>query len=234
MDLFCIFILMKDKNVNKILSLFNSVEPYKTDTIKKAEKNHDDNIETGLSDEKTIKSAKKLSITIDKKRTIEALKKQTLNKIIDRLPEINEQFHIVSNGSFDYFNMIPRILELTDQKLNLYCSTWTMNYNNVEKLMQLIDLKRINPATVLIGEYLQKREPLVYTELANGLHERKGRVKAFNNHCKIILLWNDNYNFVLEGSANFTANPRVEQNIFLNSKEVLNFHKNWISELFND
>jgi len=224
---------MSEKKIN-IKDWFSKPENNKADAIKKAEKIHDDNLDFGLSDEKTIKSAQKKVITVDKRRMIEKLKKETLNNIIDRLPDLNEQFHIVSNGSFDYFNMIPRILELADGKFNLYCSTWTMNFENVAKLMQLIDLGRLNPATVFIGEYLKNREPLVYTELANGLHDRGGRVKAFNNHCKIILLWNDKYNFVLEGSANFTANPRTEQNIILNSKEVLLFHKNWMDGLFND
>lgn len=36
----------------------------------------------------------------------------------------------------------------------------------------------------------------------------------------------------MEGSANWTANPRTEQNIITNSRDVYEFHKSWLEEMF--
>ena len=36
--------------------------------------------------------------------------------------------------------------------------------------------------------------------------------------------------YMVEGSANWTANPRIEQNMITQSKELYNFHKGWMQE----
>lgn len=36
---------------------------------------------------------------------------------------------------------------------------------------------------------------------------------------------------MIEGSANFTANPRIEQFIISKSKELFDFHKDWMNEV---
>jgi len=36
----------------------------------------------------------------------------------------------------------------------------------------------------------------------------------------------------LEGSANWTANPRTEQNILLNDRAAWEFHAAWLEEMF--
>jgi len=191
-----------------------------------------DNIEKGLSDTGTIKEAKAYVSKVVKADYIKKLKKEKLKDVIKTLPEKGVYFHIVSNGSFDYFDIITRILELEAGEFILYASTWTMNYKNTEKMLELFDIKRLNKITFICGEYLQGREPLVFDTLKTGILERGQRIKAFKNHSKIILLSNGVNYYVCEGSANFTANPRTEQNLLCNSEGLYNFHKNWIEELF--
>ena len=54
---------------------------------------------------------------------------------------------------------------------------------------------------------------------------------AFQNHTKIILLRTAKTFIVIEGSANFTANPRLE-NYTLSSDETLyNFHREWMEHM---
>ena len=37
---------------------------------------------------------------------------------------------------------------------------------------------------------------------------------------------------VIEGSANFTANPRLEQNVMVNDEDLFRFHAEWMEEMF--
>lgn len=53
-------------------------------------------------------------------------------------------------------------------------------------------------------------------------------VKYAWNHSKVTLLRSSDNHFVIEGSGNFSDNSRHEQYIFLNSKKVFYFRKNWI------
>ena len=57
--------------------------------------------------------------------------------------------------------------------------------------------------------------------------------EALENHAKIILLNNGKDYITMEGSANFTANPRIEQNTVCNSRQLYEFHKGWMDEILS-
>lgn len=181
-----------------------------------------------------LKETKKIKTTVNDIRVIEKLRKEELNKVIDCLPKKNEYIHIVSNGNFDYFKLIPRILQLSKNNFNLYASTWTMNYSNIDELTKLIEVGKINNCTILVGDYLRKREPLVFQHLKQSLYENNGKLIEFSNHAKIICMSDKENYYVIEMSANFTANRRTEQMVFCNSKLVYDFHVKWMEELIND
>jgi len=66
-----------------------------------------------------------------KRELIRKTKQETAKELIERLPENGEFFHIVSNGKFDYWAMIPIILEMAGMKnATFHGSTWTINREN--------------------------------------------------------------------------------------------------------
>ena len=66
----------------------------------------------------------------------------------------------------------------------------------------------------LTGEYFRTRESAVFHILDMGLKSRKQRLFANKNHAKVTLLQiGENY-YVVEGSANFTANEKKMQELF--------------------
>lgn len=160
------------------------------------------------------------------------LKKEKANLVLTEIPEIGESFHIVSNGSFDYFTLIPIIVKLLGGKSNsFYFSTWTMNMRNSEEIIKMFDNGCFEEIKCLVGLYMKKREPSVFNFMYENLKERSQVIFANENHSKVTLLnFGENY-IVVQGSANFTANPRIEQFSIHNSKELFNFHKNWMDEV---
>lgn len=169
-----------------------------------------------------------------KKELKKELSKKTVNEFLSTIPSFGESYHIVSNGNFDYFDLIPRIQQIINLPLELYASTWTMNYTNVQKLLDMFDSGELNSIKFITGEYLRTREPAVYHLLHEGLSARNQNCKSIKNHAKITLLANYDKNIfiVIEGSANFTANPRIEQHVINNDKLLYEFHKNWIDNSF--
>lgn len=162
------------------------------------------------------------------------LKKEKANEVLSELPELGESIHIISNGSFDYFNLIPIAIKLLgDNCTDFYFSTWTMNLSNTRELINLYDEGKINKIHALVGLYFKKRETAVFNELYEGLKERGQRVFSNENHSKVTLLTNGNDFITICGSANFTANPRIEQFTIHNSKELFEFHQQWMDEIFN-
>jgi hypothetical protein len=103
-----------------------------------------------------------------------------------------------------------------------------MSRPNALQLLQLLDDGKIQKATLFSGLYFKRRESAVYATVASGLIDRKQRFLCFENHSKIILLAAGDERIVIEGSANFTANPRVEQNTVTNDRDLYDFHRSWM------
>jgi hypothetical protein len=173
-------------------------------------------------------------VRMDGKRTmIDETRKETAKNLLERLPDEGEFFHIISNGNFDYWHMIPVILEMSGmQSATLHASTWTLNRPNAMEMLALLDSGRISSISLLTGIYFKRRESAVYATIANGLLQRGSRIKCLENHAKVALISDGEQHFIMEGSANFTANPRIEQNIVARSAALYGHHKKWIEEAF--
>lgn len=157
------------------------------------------------------------------------LKKETVAEVIPEPIPPGLALHIVSNGNFDYWNIVVRLIELHQLKgATFYGATWTMNDANVKSLLSLIDDGTIQHANILVGLYFLHREPVVAASLREGFEGRAQNFKAAENHAKVVLLSNGQDYLVFEGSANFTANPRIEQFVLNNNRELYEFHKTWL------
>jgi hypothetical protein len=167
-----------------------------------------------------------------KRKMISAMKKEEVKSFLTFLPEKEETLHIVANGKFDYWSFIPVIIDLMGGQTNeFYGSTWTINRENVVELFEIFDNKQISKINMLTGLYFKQRESSVYATLLEGILSRGQRFKCLENHAKIVLLNNGVDYITIEGSANFTANPRIEQYAITNSKELHDFHKEWLDEI---
>ncbi len=99
-------------------------------------------------------------------------------------------------------------------------------------MFELWDAGKISVSDWLVGLYFKRRETHVYATLLDGLIKRGGRLKAFETHAKVLLLNNAAKNawYTIEGSANLTANPRLEQYVITNDKALWQFHQTWFEE----
>jgi len=167
----------------------------------------------------------------DRKTLIAATRKEILEDFLTRLPDDGETMHIVSNGKFDYYSFVKVVANRMGTVDKFYGSTWTMNRDNVRDLLERFDRGQIKQITIFTGTYFKRRETSVYATVLNGLVERGQRFLCFKNHAKVMLFEGNGAYYVCEGSANFTANPRLEQNILVRSKELYEFHQRWMEEM---
>lgn len=176
--------------------------------------------------------AAKSMITRERISLIKAMNKEKAAAIITRLPKAGETLHVVSNGTFDYWDMIPIFCKLIGcQITDCYLSTWTIAVTNCNELFALMDNGTIATAKVITGKYFKRREASVYAHLLSGIQKRNGVLRCLENHSKIALLHGGNHWLCMEGSANLTANPRIEQNQISNNRELFEFHKSWMDEV---
>lgn len=157
---------------------------------------------------------------------------QALTDVIRTLPEPGESVHIVSAAKFDFWTWVPAMLEWIGRTEALYASTWTLSRTNAVELFELWDAGKIGTASFLTGTYFKRRETAVYSYLLEGIRARGGRYRAFANHAKVMLLGGSGAWLVIEGSANLTANPRLEQYVLSNDRALWEFHRGWMESVY--
>lgn len=165
-------------------------------------------------------------------RNLAAIKEEQIAQFLTSLPAPGESLHIVSNGRWDYWSFVPTVLRYLDRPAAFWGSTWTMNRNNVLELFALYDSGKLTRISILTGTYFKRRESSVAATLIEGLQARRQRYRAFQNHAKVMLFEAPPDFIVIEGSANFTANPRLEQNVMVNDENLFRFHAEWMEEMF--
>lgn len=148
-----------------------------------------------------------------------------------KLPEPGETHHVISNAKYDFFNVIIAAARQLAPVEEFYGSTWTMSKYNVDDLIKAMEDGTLQKVSILTGTYFKKRESSVYAQLITAMAKRNQRYTAFINHTKIALLKAGDTHIVFEGSANFTANPRLENYIVCNDPELYQFHREWMEEM---
>ena len=168
-----------------------------------------------------------------KRETIRITKRTLAAAFLTELVGQGETWHILSNAKYDFWTWVPVMIDLMGGHItHLYGSTWTMARTNVEDLFEHYDAGKIGEVAILTGTYFKRRETAVFATLLAGLHQRGQRYMAFENHAKVLLLANDPNYITIEGSANFTSNPRLEQYTMTNDQPLYEFHRSWMEEIF--
>jgi len=173
------------------------------------------------------------SLRIAARRRYERIhRRQSLLEIIPEPPAPGEAIHVIGTGRHDFWTFVPQMLDWLGRTDRLYCSTWTTSRANVTELIELWDTGRIGDLAMLTGIYFKRRETAVYATLLEAIRQRGGRYRAFKNHAKVLLMANPERDIWLsvEGSANLTANPRLEQYVFANIPDLYRFHRDWMEE----
>lgn len=161
-------------------------------------------------------------------------KVKSLLELWNRLPNKNCSQHLISDGTFDFYSFTGAALEMQKTGFDEFLgTTWLMNQPISSDLISRHDQDQIRNITLIVGRYLKARTPHVYGFLKNSARERDMiKIKEGRIHAKIILLGNYNTDtfLTIEGSANFTENPRTEQYVISNNLDIYEFHKKWINE----
>lgn len=179
---------------------------------------------------------------VDNRRLLDLSRAANAIKQIGELPAAGESVHCIMGGDFHGFDLVPAILQMTGGKLSeLYLTTLGFNQANVDRLCGLIAGVRVMPCGVRIvcSDYFKGADRTVYLYTKREIEKRGGQVISARNHTKIILAKAvPRYNtrqaayYVVESSANLRSCNNIEQFCLSNDRELYEFHRKWINQLF--
>ena len=125
----------------------------------------------------------------------------TLADILPAKIEPGESWHVISRGDIDSLSYVRHILAGVDHLDHVLMSTWCIAKNALTEITAWLDAGRIEQFD-LYG----------------------CRLIVAKNHSKVTLCSVDDYQVVIESSANVNTNPRIEQSALHNNPELHAFY----------
>lgn len=168
------------------------------------------------------------------KRMLHLLHVSNAAKHLDGLPTPGETYHCIMKGNFNGWDLVPATLRLSEPATIKRLDVATLGFNNanIKELCDLIDQKQIGDVSFLCSCYFRDSSKAEYGLLQEQLVKRGGRAAAVRSHAKILLMEMSNgANYVIESSANLRSCRNVEQFSMCDDRELLEFHRGWITEL---
>lgn len=159
----------------------------------------------------------------------EMLRIKRATEQLRELPRPNETLHLICQGDFAAFDLIPTVHAITGERIErLHIVTLGFSRKNVAQLATMMDADEVGEVSFLFSHYFinTSREESLY--MLDVLGPRGVRIAAMRTHAKIILIETRSHAVVIETSANLRSCHNVEQFVIADDRELLDFHARWI------
>lgn len=186
-----------------------------------------------------IKTNEKLSFkkskTLEKSDLRQSTRDCNFKELINDLggfPKKNTYFAIKTNGTSDCGSIFSYALNNWESIDEMYLATWTISKQNISRLRLAIESGKLKKLTMVFSSTLKGANPALYASLVGALKNFDNvKLKEINSHAKTFSISNGTDFLTVSGSANWSENPRIENFLLLNDKDLFDHHKDWMSEL---
>lgn len=168
----------------------------------------------------------------DLRQSIRDCNFETTMNDLGGFPKSNQYFAIKTNGTSDCGSIFSYALNNWDIIEEMYLATWTISKQNISRLKLAIESGKLKNLTMVFSSTLKAANPALYASLIGALKDFENvKLKEINSHAKTFSISNGTDFLTVSGSANWSENPRIENFLLLNDKDLFEHHKDWMSEL---
>ena len=156
---------------------------------------------------------------------------KTLKNNLDVLPKIDLEmtYHILSCGQFNLIDIIQHVAESIGV-CNIDLAVWTAAETNLKKAELFVKSNRVKNMRWIIDPSFRSRQPQYVATLEQLFSSSS--IRTIPTHAKFIILYNENFNVVIQTSMNLNQNKRLESFTITESKELCNFYKEFVEDVF--
>ena len=183
-----------------------------------------DNHET--EDDKIPDKSVQVIKTVNQHAKRRVLSELALEKELPWHFEPNVSYHCISFGDVDALTYMRVIVK--QQKIRYaLLSTWCMASEDISEIRSWLERGYIGRCDFYVGEIFKASYFKQYQELIALCKTLGGRVALCRNHAKIMVLFGEHFDAVIESSANVNTNPRIEQACITVNSELANWYKDF-------
>jgi len=164
-----------------------------------------------------------VSVRNKKNKNVLGKRYQRCQEIVGSL-QMGETIHYVSMGDWSLHDVVLHIIDHSGPA-EVDIVIWSIAEDPVRLLLKNIEAGNITRLRMLLDWRVKVRRPEVMQLCRANIAE----IKLSSCHAKMALVSNDKWAVAVIGSANLTNNPRIEAGVIACDREVLDFHRSWIT-----
>lgn len=131
--------------------------------------------------------------------------------------------HFATGAQWSMHQLLIYLLTLTGP-VDVYMSTWAITESPIREMLAAMQDGLIKTMNCVFDYRIKERnhKALLMAQ------ESFTRIKLTKCHAKVTVLRNDDFGIVVNGSANYTRNPRIEAGVITHDAAIADFHIDWI------
>ncbi len=173
-----------------------------------------------------------LRSTFQKHEPLFVIRNYKCKELLKSIPGPDEVFTILMSGSFDGWDFVSAILDLSGQTIDeLHVATLGFSEDNAAQLLTQVDAGKIKHVWFLASCYMRDQHGEKFTKLHSMLTSRGHHCRAIRNHSKIIAMrLQDGTKLVVTGSINLCACKNVELAHVWNDPALFDFTADYVRQ----
>ena len=137
----------------------------------------------------------------------------------------------ITKGQFSIIDIIEHVLNFTG-KANVLISTWTAAHADIKKASSFLQNNKIDNIRFMVDRGFINRQPEYCADLKRLFGEDS--IRFFRLHAKFVVIYNDDYHFVIRTSMNLNENKRFENFEITEDKDFCNYFIDFFNICFDN
>lgn len=119
-------------------------------------------------------------------------------------------YHCISHGDVDSLTYLRVIVKQQHIRYAIL-STWCMAAEDIKEIDSWLEAGYIDRIDFFCGEIFRGTYTKEYNAMKELCRKHRCKMSIFRNHSKVMVVYGERFNAVIESSANVNTNPRTEQ-----------------------
>lgn len=132
-------------------------------------------------------------------------------------------YHCISFGDVDSLTYL-RVIVKQERIRYAVISTWCMAAEDIKEIDSWLEAGYIKRIDFFFGEIFRGTYLKEYNMMKDLCRRHGCKMSIFRNHSKVMLVYGDRFNAVIESSANVNTNPRTEQTCITLDDDLCDFY----------
>lgn len=151
--------------------------------------------------------------------------------VCDCIPKLTPDSitHFFTCGHWSSHELLYHILLMTGPA-EVLISVWSISETAARLLLEMLDKGLITKLSAVLDYRSKNRHPAAYHLAKHSFSQ----VNTMVCHAKLTVITNSNWNVTINGSANYTNNPRPEAGYIDTSNSTAAFYSKYINQMLNN